>query len=292
MVPKGFSWIGVECHGFPSDWSRNWREIFEPITIYQCETKLNTRYFQYITKKSSICYCHYAISCISLNRCLLFLQTEQLQNELKQALEKNEQSSPEIDDEGTKEDETGHENLASLLSAEKERVEEITKEWNSLKCSLEKLENRKDILENEATNTQKELQELRERMKDLESQLLDSKQTCEVSKDQLKEERGKCQKIVKEFNEYKSNQCRSKDSSGNVSFEVELQKAKKQSEELVKELTEEKKLNETLRWEFLNITMFYFLYFYPQINAVLSHVKRVCLAFLVRQQFSVDGETI
>ena len=169
---------------------------------------------------------------------------------------KIEQSSREIEDKTTREDVTGHENLASLLSAEKERVEEITKECISLKCSLETLENRKDILENEAKNTERELHELQERIKDLESQLFGAKQMCDVSKEQLKEEMGKCEKIVKEFNEYKSNKCRPKDSSGNISFEVELQKANKRSEELVKELTEEKKLNETLRWEFVSFLIF------------------------------------
>lgn len=144
-------------------------------------------------------------------------------------------------------EQTGREKLASLLTVEKERAQALTEECNLLKCSLETLRNRNEVLDNEAKNTKSEVEEMQERIKVLESQLVESKQASDMSKEQLQEEREKCEKLVKDLNEYKSNECQSKDTSGSVSFEVELQKAKKQCDELVKKLAEEKKSNETLR---------------------------------------------
>ncbi|KAL9963272.1 hypothetical protein ACROYT_G032456 [Oculina patagonica] len=92
-------------------------------------------------------------------------KTEELQNELNEALEKIKNLPREINDETIREDESGQDNLASLLSAEKERAEEITQECNSLKCSLETLENRNEVLENEAKNMQRKVEELQERIK-------------------------------------------------------------------------------------------------------------------------------
>lgn len=177
----------------------------------------------------------------------MFLQTEDLQNELNRALETNDHSSREMNDETIIDEQTGRDNLASLLAAEKERSQAIIEECNSLKSSLETLSKRNGVLDNEANNTKREVEELQVRIKVLESQLVESKQACDMSKEQLQEERETCEKLVQDLIEYKSNECRSKDTSGNVSFEVELQKAKKQRDELVKELAEEKKSNETLR---------------------------------------------
>ena len=177
----------------------------------------------------------------------LFLQTEHLQNELNRALETNEHSSRQMNDEATADEQTGRDNLASLLTEEKERAQALTEECNSLKSSLETLSKRNEVLDSEATNTKRKVEELQERIRVLESQLVESKQDCDMSKEQLQGERERCEKLVKDLNEYKSNECRSKDTSGSVSFEVELQKAKKQCEELGKELAEEKKSNETLR---------------------------------------------
>ena len=115
----------------------------------------------------------------------MFLQTKDLQNELKQVIEKIEQSSQVVSCETKREEQTGHDSLASLLNAEKERVAEITEECNSLRCSLETLEKRNEVLENEAKNMQKEVEELQESIKGLESQLLESKKACDVSKEQL-----------------------------------------------------------------------------------------------------------
>ena len=177
----------------------------------------------------------------------MFLQTEDLQNELNRALEINDHSSREMNDEVTTDEQPGPDSLATLLAVEKERAQAITEECNSLKSSLETLSKRNEVLDNEARNTKREVEELQERIKVLDSQLVESKRACDMSKEQLQEEREKCEKLVKDLNEYKSNECRSKDTSGNVSFEVELQKAKKRCDELGKELTEEKKSNETLR---------------------------------------------
>lgn len=168
---------------------------------------------------------------------------------LNQALGKIEQSARVLNDEATREEATEQDNLASLLSVEKERAEQIAEECKSLKCSLETVESRNEVLQNEAKNLQGEVEERQVRIKDLESQLLESKKRCDVSNEQLKKEREKCEKLEEDLNEHKANECRSKDSSGSASFEAELQKAMKQSEELVKELSEERKLNETLRWE-------------------------------------------
>ena len=121
---------------------------------------------------------------ITLKRCFLFLQTRDLQNELNKVPEKIEQSSQVVSCE-TKREQTGHDSLASLLNAEKERVAEITEECNSLRCSLETLEKRNEVLENETKNMQKEVEELQESIKGLESQLLESKKACDVSKEQL-----------------------------------------------------------------------------------------------------------
>ena len=151
-----------------------------------------------------------------------------------------------MDDKTTMDEQTEREKLASLLTVEKERAQALTEECNSLKSSLETLRNRNEVLDNEAKNTKREVEEQQERIEVLESQLIESKQTCDFSKEKLHEEREKCEKLVKELNEYKSNECLSKDASANVSFEVELQKSKKQYEELGKELAEEKKLTATL----------------------------------------------
>ena len=175
----------------------------------------------------------------------MFLQTENLQDELNRALETNDSSSRKTNDEMDKQ--TGRDNLASLLAVEKERAQAITEQCNFLKSSLETLSKRNEVLDNETKNAKREVEELQERIKVLESQLVESKQACDMSQEQLQEEREKCEKLVKDVNEYKSNECRSKDTSGSVSFEVELQKSKKQCDELGKELAEEKKSNETLR---------------------------------------------
>ena len=177
----------------------------------------------------------------------MFPQTEDLQNELYRALETNDHSSREVNGETTIDEQSGRDKSASLLAAEKERAEVLTEECNNLKSLLETLSKRNEVLDDEVKNTKKEVEELQERIKVLESQLVESKQDCDLSKEQLQEEREKSGKLVKALDEYKSNESRAKDTSGNVSFEVELQKAKKQCDELSKELAEEKKSNETLR---------------------------------------------
>lgn len=177
----------------------------------------------------------------------MFLQTEDLQNELNHALETTDHSSREMNDESAIDKQTGRDGSASLLAAEKERAQVLTEECNNLKSLLETLSKRNEVLDDETKSTKREVEELQERIKVLESQLVESKQDCDLSREQLQEEREKCKKLAKDLDEYKSNEYRAKDPSGNVSFEVEVQKAKKQSDELVKELAEEKKSNETLR---------------------------------------------
>ncbi|KAJ7371492.1 hypothetical protein OS493_025393 [Desmophyllum pertusum] len=179
-------------------------------------------------------------------------KTEGLQNQLSQALEKIEQSSRDINDETTSEEESSNgqkveEIEHDTLRVEKQRAKEFAEECNSLKCSLETLSNRNDVLEDEAKSMQREVTELQQRIKGLESQLIESKQACEVSKEQLVTEKEKCEGLVKELNEHKSTECRAKELPASFSFEVELQKVKRESEELVKELAEERKANETLR---------------------------------------------
>ena len=78
--------------------------------------------------------------------------------------------------------------------------------------------------------------------------MIESKQAYDLSKEQLEQEKEKYEKLAIELKEMKSTESRSKkELSGNLSFELELQQTKKDSEELVKELAEEKKAHETLR---------------------------------------------
>ena len=83
--------------------------------------------------------------------------------------------------------------------------------------------------------------------KGLEKQCIESKQACDAVGKQLEEERLKCKTLVKELEQYKSQDCRAKGRLGNFPFEMELHKAKKESEELGKELAEERRAHETLR---------------------------------------------
>ena len=55
--------------------------------------------------------------------------------------------------------------LASILSTEQERTREITEECNALKCSLETVQNRNELLENEAKGKKQEVEELRLQIK-------------------------------------------------------------------------------------------------------------------------------
>ena len=103
--------------------------------------------------------------------CCRLLQSEDLQHQLSKALERIEQSSQDMNEKMTSEEqsldeqnekETEHSKLASLymLSTEQERTREIAEECNALKCSLETVQNRNGLLENEAKEKKQEVEEL------------------------------------------------------------------------------------------------------------------------------------
>jgi len=85
--------------------------------------------------------------------------------------------------------------------------------------------------------------------KDLEKQSTELKQVSEAIEKQLKKERERNEELVKELEHLKTNKSLTKASTECVQFEEELQKIKNQKEEeLVKELREERRLHEMLRW--------------------------------------------
>ena len=227
----------------------------------------------------------------ALNCALLFLQMDDLQHQLSH---RSEQSPTESNHELTSKDQNEHDELASQLAQEKEHAREIAEECSALKSSLQQLENAKQVLDTETQNLRLEAEELREKASDLDRQLVESGEVCKVSEQRLQEEQERCEKLVKELEEYKlndcstckdlekrlieskqvsdaaeeqlegerakykgllkeleqykSNDCVTRERSGSVPLEMEVQKAKKESEELVKELTEERKAHETLRY--------------------------------------------
>ena len=137
--------------------------------------------------------------------------------------------------------------LASKLRAEQERVQEVADECNALRVSLENVQNRNEIFKSEAKETKQEVEKQRQEIESLELQLVDSNQAYDLCKEQLEEQREKCEKLVKDLNEMRTSESLSKEPSGSLASELELQKAKNESEELFKELGEEKKSHETLR---------------------------------------------
>ena len=138
--------------------------------------------------------------------------------------------------------------LASKLRAEQKRAQEIADECNALRVSLENVQNRNEIFKSEAKETKQEVEKQRQEIESLELQLVDSNQAYDLCKEQLEEQREKCEKLVKDLNEMRTSESLSKEPSGSLASELELQKAKNESEELFKELGEEKKSHETLRW--------------------------------------------
>lgn len=83
--------------------------------------------------------------------------------------------------------------------------------------------------------------------KDLEALLAESRHVSVAAEKQLEEERAKFRELTKEIEGYKSNDLRPGDKDNTVS-QAELQKVKTETEELVKELTEERKAHESLRY--------------------------------------------
>ena len=203
----------------------------------------------------------------------------------------SEESATESNHELTRKDQNEHDELASQFDQEKGRAQEIFEECSALKSSLEQLENAKQALETEKQDLRLEAEELREKVCALDRQLEKSGEACKVSEQRLQEEQGKCEKLLKELEEYKLKGCKTckdlekrlikqvsdaaeeqlkgerakykgllkeleqyksnnsltRDRTGSVPLEMELQMVKKESEELVKELSEERKSHETLR---------------------------------------------
>lgn len=118
-----------------------------------------------------------------------------------------------------------------------------------LKSSEERLHKDKEVCE----KLEKESQTLEtidcSVYKDLEKQSTELKQVGEAIEKQLKKERERNEELVKELEHLKTNKSLTNSNTECVQFEEELQKIKNQKEEeLVKELREERRLHETLRW--------------------------------------------
>lgn len=183
-------------------------------------------------------------------------QTEELQNRLSEVMKQLENVSQDVNKKLLSEEQaldqqnekkTDDDMLASKLRAEQERAQEVADECNTLRLSLENVQNRNEILKSEAEETKQEVEKQRQEIESLELQLVESKQAYDLCKEKLEEQREKCEKLVKDLNEMRTSESLSKEPSGSLASELELQKAKNESEELFKELGEEKKAHETLR---------------------------------------------
>ena len=119
--------------------------------------------------------------------------------------------------------------------------------------------------------------------KDLEKRLIESKQVSDTAEEQLEEERAKYKVLLKELEQYKSNDCLTRDRTGSVPLEMEVQKAKKEGEELVKELTEERKAHETLRYVSFWFESTHSLYF-PLLLCGVLYIRSAKMSY--RQFFS------
>lgn len=119
--------------------------------------------------------------------------------------------------------------------------------------------------------------------KDLEKRLIDSKQVSDTAEEQLEGERAKYKGLLKELEQYKSDDCLTRDRTGSVPLEIEVQKAKKEGKELVKELTEERKAHETLRYVSFWFESTHSLYF-PLLLCGVLYIRSAKMSY--RQFFS------
>lgn len=153
-------------------------------------------------------------------------EKEALENETKELRKKSDELHVSIED-LKKQPADSEQRLKSseeLLHDEKEACEKLEKESQTLEtidCSV---------------------------CKDLEKQSTEFKQVGEATEKQLKKELARNEELLKELEHYKTNETHTKGNTECVRFEAELQKIKNQKEELVKELVEERRVHETLRW--------------------------------------------
>ena len=188
---------------------------------------------------------------IILMLCCRLLQCEDILHQLSKALERIEQSSQDMNEKMTSEEqsldeqnekETEHNKLASILSTEQERTREIAEECNALKCSLETVQNRNELLDNEAKGKKQEVEQLRQQIKRLRSKFVESKQAYDLSKEQLEQEKKKYEKLAIELKEMKSTESRSRGREEAMEGEIAFEEEKKQLLEQLREIS-------ALRWK-------------------------------------------
>lgn len=154
-------------------------------------------------------------------------QLENAKHDLENETQKLHQEADELRekiydlDERLVESENARKFSEQRLQEEQEKYDKLVKDYNSNGCRA---------------------------CKDLEALLAESRQVSVAAEKQLEGERAKFRELTKEIEEYKSNDLRPGDKDNTVSLEAELQKVKTESEELVKELTEERKAHESLRY--------------------------------------------
>ena len=146
-----------------------------------------------------------------------------LENETQKIRQEADELREKIDDldERLMESEKARKFSEQRLQEEQEKYDKLIKEYNSNDCRARK---------------------------DLEALLAESNQVSVAAEKQLEEERAKFRDLTKELAEHKSNDLRPGDRDNTVPLEAELQKVKTESEELVKDLAEERKAHESLRY--------------------------------------------
>ena len=159
---------------------------------------------------------------------LMRQEIEQLPKNDNNGTQKYAATSDESEDKATQ-----IENLISLLEQEKAHVEEVTDERNALK--------------NEVSVQKVEVWELREKLDDLEKQMVELEHACVASDKRFQEEKEKCDAILKELKQRETDSCDTTEVQRELSHELELQKMRKETEELARDLADEKKAHDALR---------------------------------------------
>ena len=157
------------------------------------------------------------------------------------------------------------EQLKNAKQALENEAKKLRQESDGLRVSIEELDKRLAETEQRWKSSEERLHEEREKCKkleidsqtfksidcgvckDLQKQLNEMKQVSGVVEKQLEGERVKNEEFVKEIEQHKKNEFRARDITESIHSEVELQKSKKEKDELLEEFAEERKAHETLR---------------------------------------------
>ncbi|XP_068683876.1 centromere-associated protein E-like isoform X2 [Montipora foliosa] len=164
------------------------------------------------------------------------------------------------------------EQLKNAKQAIENEAKKLRQESDGLRVSIEELDKRLAETEQRWKSSEERLHEEREKCKkleidsqtfksvdcgvckDLQKQLNEMKQVSGVVEKQLEGERVKNEEFAKEIEQHKKNEFRARDITESIHSEVELQKSKKEKDELLEEFAEERKAHETLRKEHTSLS--------------------------------------